>query len=152
MLRRGITPRDHHRENRALIAKTSAKNHALKQNPEGNTECKITSQEQDGQCNIQRQPRVKNRNGIDYITRNVQTAASNAPKSNPKVERLDYLKKENFGKVPAYLVKRKEELAQNIEKRLLENKNKNLPPGLVLMEDNDRVDLVFVHSNNAVFR
>jgi hypothetical protein len=31
MLRKGITPRDHHRENRALIAKTSAKNHALKQ-------------------------------------------------------------------------------------------------------------------------
>jgi hypothetical protein len=43
---------------------------------------------------------VKSKNGIDYITRNVQTA-SNAPKFNPKVESLDYLKKENFGKVPA---------------------------------------------------
>lgn len=31
MLRRGITPRDHHQENRALIAKISAKNHALRQ-------------------------------------------------------------------------------------------------------------------------
>jgi len=34
------------------------------------------------------------------------------------------------------------ELAQNIEKRLLENKNKNLPLGLVLLEDNDRLDVL----------
>jgi hypothetical protein len=30
MIRRGITPYDHHQENRALIAKTSTKNHALR--------------------------------------------------------------------------------------------------------------------------
>jgi hypothetical protein len=45
------------------------------------------------------QPQVKSRNGVDYVARNVQNA-SNVAKSNPKVEYLDYLKKETFGKVP----------------------------------------------------
>lgn len=71
----------------------------IEQNVEGNTEGTLTIQGGDSQC-MQRQPRVKSRNGIDYVTRNVQSA-SNAPKTSPKVEHVDYLKKENFGKVPA---------------------------------------------------
>jgi len=71
------------------------------QNQQNNLECIIRSSQGGNGHGIQPQPQpqVKSRNGVDYVARNVQNA-SNVAKSNPKVELLDYLKKETFGKVP----------------------------------------------------
>ncbi|XP_024389815.1 uncharacterized protein [Physcomitrium patens] len=140
MLRRGITPRDHHRDNKALVARTSAKNHALRQNPEALATFG-TSQE----GNVEKKP--KRRNGIDYVSKNVKSA-SNTARDRPKVEYPNYMKKENFGKVPSYLLRIKTELAHDTEKRLLESQNKNLPPGLVLMEEADRIDVLNTLKNS----
>lgn len=74
----------------------------VSQNQQNNTECTIPSPQGSNGQGVQLQPQVRSRNGIDYVARNVQNASTgNMAKSSPKVEHLDYLKKESFGKVPA---------------------------------------------------
>ncbi|KAJ7553161.1 hypothetical protein O6H91_06G085800 [Diphasiastrum complanatum] len=139
MQRKGIVPRNHLKDNRAAISELSAKIHAMKQILSKSDEPTIPVPTSKSQGNLQTTERV---DCINYLAKNFKEAAMPARRRTPKTETEPHKQKENFGKIPAYLIKRKIELAQEAEKRLQEEEAKSLPPGLVLMCDEEREKLM----------
>ena len=48
-------------------------------------------------------------------------------------------KKADYGKVPAYILARKEEMQKEVEQRKLEEANRDIPPGMIRMSEEDRL-------------
>ncbi|KAH8937517.1 hypothetical protein BDL97_16G033500 [Sphagnum fallax] len=96
------------------------------------------------------QSKPKSKDSINYVTKNALDAACVANRRKTKTECPSYRQKENFGKSSPFqcwmsdgsLLKRKLELAMDAERRLQAEQTKHLPPGLVLMKDEERLDVL----------
>ncbi|KAI5068623.1 hypothetical protein GOP47_0016968 [Adiantum capillus-veneris] len=81
-------------------------------------------------------------NAVDFVMKNRKDVAR-VPTRRPKnPEPCCQNFKENFGKIPSYLIKRKIELAQEMEKRLNNEKSHQLPPGYVEMDEDEKNEVL----------
>ncbi|KAG6549056.1 hypothetical protein Mapa_009499 [Marchantia paleacea] len=143
MRRRGITPRNHHKANVAAIATRSAKLHNIRNGvaevADGRTSrlrnsrsdlpdvygrgerCETPDNASVMTSTTQQSKGKKNSLRIDYMARNVDGLATAAAAGRRKLSANVAEQKpghENYGRVPAYLSRRKLELAEDRERRL----------------------------------
>ena len=57
-------------------------------------------------------------------------------------------KKADYGKVPAYILARKEEMQKEVEQRKLEEANRDIPPGMIRMSEEDRLKTLALLAEN----
>lgn len=140
MIRKGITPRNHFKDNRAAVAQKSALNHATRQAALSLAPAppvKIFKPKPESQPT-----RKVREDAIDFVAKNMKDAA-HVPAHRMKGPEPDYHKyKENFGKIPSYLIKRKIELAQEMERKLHDEKSQQLPPGYVEMDEDEKNEVL----------
>ncbi|BBN06642.1 hypothetical protein MPTK1_3g22810 [Marchantia polymorpha subsp. ruderalis] len=175
MRRRGITPRNHHKANVAAIATTSAKLHNIRNGiaevdpPDGRTSrlrnsrsdlpdvygrgerCETPDNASVMTSTTQQSKGKKNSLRIDYMARNIDGLATAAAAGRRKMSANVAEQKpshENYGRVPAYLSRRKLELEEDRERRVQEAKEKHLPPGLVLMKNEERLEVLKTLEDN----
>ncbi|EFJ17619.1 hypothetical protein SELMODRAFT_420892 [Selaginella moellendorffii] len=154
MQRMGIRPHDHRRDNRAIISELSARSHAMKQiasDPE-------PPPVKPPRIRLDHPPRASVRSGeTDFLSKNFKEAGVRRPPSKqkqkhetPEQKNNGNKNKESFGKIPAYLIRRKMELAFDAERKLLEEEAKSLPPGFVLMPDEEKQEVLKTLEENKV--
>ncbi|GBG64221.1 hypothetical protein CBR_g40921 [Chara braunii] len=196
MMRRGIVPRDHQRDIRALIADQSAHNQRMKNglllkeqrhplaekkalkiptargSADGtgtgtgtgteNSSPKERPQSLEPPANGNGNDNEKESTGFPRSRSQVSSSSSSSPSSSSKKlasssaanlssrdkararrdskpKPMQYIHKENYGRVPLYLLKRKEELARDAERRQQEAEAAKCPPGTVRMPEAERV-------------
>ncbi|KAH7434158.1 hypothetical protein KP509_06G003300 [Ceratopteris richardii] len=147
MLRKGITPRNHCKENRVAIAQKSALNHAAKQASLSKAPCPPVK------SIPEKKPIPKPKeHSVNFVMKNMMDAGHVPLRRTNKGIGPDSQKiRENFGKIPSYLIRRKIELAQEMEKRMNEGKNNELPPGYVEMSEAEKNEvLTALKENKAV--
>ncbi|CAM6101937.1 unnamed protein product [Calypogeia fissa] len=86
----------------------------------------------------------KNGDKVNYLARNKSSLASVAEIGRKKRDFTapEVPANENYGKIPPYLLRRKLELLHCKEQMEQEERDRHLPPGLILMRDEERLEVL----------
>eukprot|EP00899_Mesostigma_viride_P025165 jgi/Mesvir1/5833/Mv00628-RA.1 len=156
MERRGITPKDHAKENKQKLAETSARNQlkklelALEEEASMNPNKAKPAPRSSVERAPSREPAGDGEGRRDYVAMNksaaVEPKARPAPASNPKEALLANQK--DFGKVPKYLQERKQEMQAEAERRRAEDAEEKCPPGMRLLPEEERLQTLATLEEN----
>jgi len=87
---------------------------------------------------------VSNKN---FISGNAREVIGTAPRR-PGSREVSFTEKEDYGKVPQYILERKMERMEEEERRRREAAEAKLPPGMMLMEESDRLQTLALLDEN----
>ncbi|KAH8970180.1 hypothetical protein BDL97_02G074700 [Sphagnum fallax] len=133
---KGRGKRNYLKEHRVAISEMSTSLHAQKQEQQKTTEEGVreaTPRPLSRECP---RPREQVR-GTNYIAKNMEAIKAVMPPE-AALEQDNSSQHQNFGKVPPYIVKRRNRLAECAEARRQEEIARKWPPGLVLMPEAER--------------
>mmetsp|Transcript_12775 Transcript_12775/g.34834 ORF Transcript_12775/g.34834 Transcript_12775/m.34834 type:complete len:297 (-) Transcript_12775:213-1103(-) len=155
--RQGIKPMDHARSNAHAVKEASQLNalrkaaaEAAQQNarPPGY----IPAYNRTSSAGPSRPPALgakqPSANSRNFMQENKLGAAAAIRAAKPKEDEMKYLKKQDYGRVPSYLLERKIELAaqQEAEERMKEAAL--IPPGMRLLPDEERLETLAILAKN----
>ncbi|QDZ19673.1 enkurin domain-containing protein [Chloropicon primus] len=155
MRREGKQPRNHAKDNLMAIRNQSLQNRLQKEigkklpeqkrksnNVRSSNYGKVTRQTT---SNVSRPASSK-----DFISQNKSALHGMKSKKSDKAPEQLFKEKENYGKLPRYLLERKIQLAEEYERRREGEKHARAPPGTRLMAEDERLlTLEMLESNKA---
>jgi len=92
-------------------------------------------------------PAVK-RESKDWLSLNKQKVWETESRLKSK-EKVDFLAKKDYGKIPSYITQRKIEWAEKREQQRIEAERTKIPPGMKLMDEDERVLTLEALTDNA---
>jgi len=141
MIRKGLAPRNHAKNNAIAIREASSRNQLKKLEQEA-----VAAQPPKRPAgfvpkSVHNRPTMSPGGGSsrDYVRENAIDASANAKPAYEAPAREDWRQKENYGKVPAYLRERQVELAEAAARRAAEEEAESIPPGMRLMPESERL-------------
>ena len=152
MRREGKQPRNHARDNMMAIRNQSAQNKLQKSldaklPPQRKSSAKVPSSNY-GKSNKQTSPRRGP--SKDFINRNKSALQGIKSKKLDKEPEQLFTEKENYGKLPRYLLQRKLQIAEEYERKREGDRQARAPPGTRLMPEEERLQtLIMLEANKA---
>jgi len=154
MERRGLKPRDHHKDNRRYLKELAQMNQIKKieddmrsQPKPGKGKMAGVPSSGYGKAGARPAPQHE-QGGDDFVSRNAMDAGAQSPQARlahmkPAArDGTDWTKKKNYGSVPKYLQERKMELAMDAAARRRAEEAEDVPPGMVLLSEDERVEML----------
>jgi len=83
----------------------------------------------------------------NYISEN-RLQAINAMPPPAKIDEKRYIDKENYGKVPDYIIERRLQVIDNDRKKSEEDEKRKIPPGMRKMEESERLETLELLKKN----
>ncbi|KUF97323.1 GPI inositol-deacylase [Phytophthora nicotianae] len=126
--RRGVRPKDFERENKLRVKKLQQENRERRRREEA-------QQQQD--FKLTRFKSTK-KESVDFVNANAWEVIKKAPPVHIE-EQAPRPVNPNYGRIPRYLLERKEQWAQEEEERRKNAPDPDCPPGMVLLDEGERV-------------
>jgi len=98
-------------------------------------------------CNSTPPLRKESRNHVKENMKNIRKLTK--PKQKP-AEEENFLHKKSYGKLPAYLVKRRIEMAEQKARKQFLEEQASLPEGMRLMDEEERLDTLVLLEKNKI--
>ena len=150
MRREGRKPRNHARDNVMAIRNQSQANRLHKQMETEVSPTKSKAHIKARSSNYGRAPTPSQQrpSSKDFIRQNKSALAGMKSKKLDKKNAETFLEKENFGKLPRYLIQRKLQLAEDYERRRELEREALAPPGTRLMPEDERLQTLEMLEQN----